>query len=79
MSDNTRELSFGEKAVGITFNPSKNLAVEAVKRECADLIDRLNADRNSAEGAEKKRMFSIAITEIQSAQMWAVKAITWQY
>lgn len=79
MSDIARTLTFGEKAVGISFNPSQNLAVEAVKRECADLIDRLDSERTAAEGPERKRMFSIAITEIQSAQMWAVKAITWQY
>lgn len=74
-----KTLSFGEKAVGITFNPSQNLAVEAIKREFADLIDRLDFERTNAEGAEKKRMYSLAITEAQTSQMWAVKAITWQY
>lgn len=79
MSDNTRELTFGEKAVGVTFNPGQNPEVNAVKRLYAGLIDNLNDMRTSAEGSEKKRMYSVAITELQSSQMWAVKAITWQY
>ena len=34
-----REMTFGEKAVGLTFNPSNDPTVEAIKRKCADLID----------------------------------------
>ena len=74
-----KELSFGQKAVGLTFNPGGNPEVTACKELYANLIDKLNEARNSAEGAEKKRMYSVAITEAQSSQMWAVKAITWQY
>lgn len=74
-----RTLTFGEMAVGLTFNPGKDPEVEAVKRMYAGLIDKLNDLRGSAEGAEKKRMYSVAITEAQTSQMWAVKAITWQY
>ncbi len=72
-------LTFGQKAVGLTFNPGGNPEVELVKRKYADLIDLLDSMRNTAEGGEKKRMYSVAITEAQSSQMWAVKAITWQY
>jgi hypothetical protein len=75
----TRELTFGEKAVGITFNPGGNPQVEAIKQHYAQVIDRLNELKNGTESSEKKRMLSIAITESQTAQMWAVKAITWQY
>ena len=74
-----RTLTFGEKAVGLTFNPGGDPEVIKVKALCADLIDKLNDLRNAAEGAEKKRMYSVAITEAQTSQMWAVKAITWQY
>ena len=28
---------------------------------------------------EVSRMLSVAITDAQTAQMWAVKAVTWQY
>lgn len=72
-----RELTFGEKAVGLTFNPGGNAAVTEIKVKCAELIDYLNDLRNLTEDGEKKRMLSVAITEAQTAQMWAVKAVTW--
>jgi hypothetical protein len=79
MSENTqRELTYGEKAVGITFNPSGDPAVQACKAAFAIAINQMNDLRNSTEDAEVKRMASVAITEAQTAQMWAVKAITWR-
>lgn len=74
-----RELSFGEKAVGLTFNPGGNLAVDTIKRYFAAAIDELHQHRDATHNQEVKRMLSIAITEAQTAQMWAVKAVTWQY
>ena len=76
--DSPRELSFGEKAVGFSFNPSGLSQVELVKKHYADIIDILNDLRNSSESSEVKRLCSVAITEAQTAQMWAVKAITWK-
>lgn len=73
------ELTFGEKAVGLTFNPSNNAEVDACKREFAAVIDRMNALRNRTTSEEVMRMASVAITEAQTAQMWAVKAITWKF
>jgi GH18 family chitinase len=74
-----RELTFGEKAVGLTFNPGGNGAVNDIKRKSADYIDLLNELRNSVDNPEQKRQLSIAITEAQTSQMWAVKGVTWQY
>jgi hypothetical protein len=34
--------------------------------------------RNTTESNEQKRLASVAITEMQGAQMWAVKALTWK-
>lgn len=84
MDGATRELTFGEKAVGLTFNPSNDPLVQGVKEQCAALIDSLHnqreaLDRGAAGSQDKARMLSVAITDIQSGQMWAVKAITWQY
>jgi regulator of extracellular matrix RemA (YlzA/DUF370 family) len=78
MSD--RELTFGEKAVGLSFNPSQNQTVAELKAAYADIIDELGDARDTASGLdapEKRRLRSIAITEAQGAQMWAVKAVTW--
>lgn len=75
----TREMTFGEKAVGLTFNPSNDDAVAQCKQEFAAVLDRMNNLRNSTDNSEMKRMASVAITEAQTAQMWAVKAITWKF
>ncbi len=73
-----RELTFGEKAVGLTFNPSQDPAVYSCKSAFARVIDQMNDLRASTTDKEIGRMASIAITEAQGAQMWAVKAITWR-
>ena len=78
MTENTRPMTFGEKAVGLSFNPSNDDAVAQCKAEFARVIDRMNDLRTSTDNAEIKRMASVAITEAQTAQMWAVKAITWK-
>jgi hypothetical protein len=70
-------LTFGEKAVGLSFNPAGNADVQEIKERCAGLIDKCNTERNLADDPDVKRMYSVAITEIQTAQMWAVKAATW--
>ena len=72
-----RVLSFGERAVGLSFNPGGNEAVNKCKAGYASLIDQLEARRQSATDGEVKRLCSVAITEAQTAQMWAVKALTW--
>lgn len=81
-AEQRRELTFGEKAVGLTFNPSNNVAVQTIKVMYAAIIDDLN-DRRAAvtdgtnNDREVARMLSVAITDTQTAQMWAVKAVTW--
>lgn len=75
----TRELTFGEKAVGITFNPGGNPSVNAIKEKAAAYIDLLNELRELTPNGEIKRQLSIGITEAQTSQMWAVKGVTWQY
>ncbi|WP_310532550.1 hypothetical protein [Novosphingobium sp.] len=80
--DNTasagRDLTFGEKAVGLTFNPSGDDAVTKCKQTFAAAIDQLHDLKTNTADQEVMRMCSLAITEAQSAQMWAVKAITWR-
>lgn len=72
------ELTFGQKAVGRNFNPSNDPFVDKMKQHYADIIDQLNELRNQTQDPEVKRLCSVAITEAQTAQMWAVKAITWK-
>ena len=75
-----RSLTFGEQAVGLSFNPSGDEKVNRLKKLYAEVIDILNDDRTAASGEplrdERSRLASVAITEAQGAQMWAVKAVT---
>jgi len=72
-------MTFGEKAVGVSFNPSGDPKVALLKSLFAQIIDVCNDARGETLcSTEGKRLFSIAITEAQGAQMWAVKAATWR-
>lgn len=80
MENTVIELTFGQKAVGVRFNPSGMNEVDKCKQSFAELIDQLNDfrnDKNPSLSSEAKRHASIAITELESAQMRAVKALTW--
>lgn len=71
------ELTEGQYRVGVTFNPSGNDKVALIKSMAAALIDELApiaADREHP-GA---RCAAVAMTEIEGAAMWAVKAVTKQ-
>lgn len=74
--------TFGERAVGLSFNPSGMSDVDKLKKLYADVIDHLDDFRKGyiqrGDNPEMVRLCSIAITEAQTAQMWAVKAVTWR-
>jgi hypothetical protein len=79
MGDDTgRPLTYGEKAVGLTFNPSGDPNVDRLKRCYAEIIDICNSFREKTQSPESWGLFCAAITEAQGAQMWAVKAVTWR-
>jgi hypothetical protein len=77
-----RAQTFGEKAVGLSFNPSGMGDVDKLKKLYANIIDHLDDFRKGyaerGDNPEIVRLCSIAITEAQGAQMWAVKAVTWR-
>jgi hypothetical protein len=72
-------LTYGEITVGLTFNPSGDPKVQQVKELFALIIDLCDVARREAGPSEKARLLSVAITEAQTAQMWAVKGITFQH
>ena len=74
-----RKLTFGERACGVSFNPGGNPDVDSIKRQFAAIVDNLNDRRSASENPEVKRMLALAITDAQTAQMWAVKAVTWGF
>lgn len=72
------QMTYGEKAVGLNFNPSGDQKVRRIKEFYAEIIDTMNNLRDSEATPELKRLASVAITEAQTAQMRAVKALTWR-
>lgn len=77
-TETTTELTYGQKAVGVSFNPSQDPEVNKIKETTATAIDQMNDLRAKTTSPEVKRLASVAITELQTAQMWAVKALTWK-
>lgn len=71
-----KELTYGERAVGQNFNPSGDWKVRRIKELYAEIIDTMDNLRDSETTPEQKRLASVAITEAQTAQMRAVKALT---
>lgn len=73
------EFTFGQKLVGIGFNPSADPKVQRAKELCAELADLLNDHNNETEQTQfSQRLFSHAVGEILNAQMTVVKVLTLQ-
>jgi hypothetical protein len=79
-----RELTFGEKLVGATFNPSGDDKVAKAKELCAELADLL-AEKNIEENRKglsstelEIQLFNHAVGEILNAQMSVVKVLTFK-
>ena len=68
--------TLGEYRVGISFNPGGNPTVDKIKRAAADLIDLIDAIPNPHQVLEASRLQALAMTHIEDAAMWAVKAAT---
>lgn len=75
MEQTNKELTLGEKRCHIDFNPSSNDKIGTFKRMMADAIDYLNNEMQVTEDGEAKRVFALAMTDLESAQMFGVKGI----
>ena len=81
----TRELTFGEKAVGLKFNPSGDDKVNKAKQLMADALDLLKEAEiektklyvNERVSWEANVFKTQAFNKIIDAQMSLVKYITW--
>lgn len=79
-SKESYELSFGEKLVGLTFNPSNDPKVQKAKVLCAELADLLKEHISTKELTPlEQSLYNYAIGEILNAQMNVVKALTFKY
>jgi len=76
-----KELTFGQKAVGLTFNHGEGeifTQVNQAKQTCADAIDQMKAIMDSEGRSERAALATIAYRKLQQVQMDMVKAITWK-
>lgn len=93
-----RPLTYGEKAVGLTFNHREGEIfdhVDSAKKTCAQAIDMMDTIRARSTEPDQKQeavgrsyplgfskeriaLATIAIRDLQKAQMMMVKAITWK-
>jgi hypothetical protein len=80
-SQETKLKTFGEKLVGLSFNPSNNEKVDRAKKlfaEAADLLKEHILEVREKEGLTTMGadLFSHALGEILNAQMCTVKVLT---
>lgn len=74
---NNRELTFGEKVVGVKFNPSGDDKVTRLKALLAEAIDIVQEDAAPRMNPADYDLFARgAIGTLLAAQMAAVKSVT---
>jgi hypothetical protein len=75
-----RAMTFGEKLVGITFNPSNDDKVGRAKKLFAAAADLLKEDFESRENSGlAATLYEHTLGEILNAQMNVVKVLTLKY
>lgn len=74
-----RELTFGEKLVGLTFNPSRDANVLRAKQLCAELADLIRPAVLHVDNTVEYFLTMHTIGEILNAQMNVVKLLTLKY
>lgn len=75
-----RPMTFGEKLVGLQFNPSDDEKVNRAKQLCAELADLITEGRDTRENTVFERyLYDHAVGEILNAQMNVVKLLTLRY
>jgi len=76
----SRPMTFGEKLVGLNFNPSNDDNVSKAKKLCADLADLVNDEMSQRENSELSSILkNKTYGDILDAQMNVVKLLTLKY
>lgn len=81
IKNNIMEKTLGEKRVRTDFNITKDIYVDLLKEKSAELINIIDKAANNPKWddetlGEWKRLKSLAMTSVEEAAMWAVKAAT---
>lgn len=76
----TTELTFGERLVGIKFNPSNDDKVAKLKSLFAEAANIIQSEHIShTEDYTRNILFNHTVGEILNAQMNCVKLVTFKY
>lgn len=75
MSEDKQNKTLGMERVHANFNPSKDDSIGQIKSVVAQAIDFCKEESDKSSDPEAKRCFSIAMTELETAAMYAVKGI----
>jgi hypothetical protein len=62
----------------VQLNEDELRRVNTIKEKFTDVVGYLKVLRDSYHDADIQRCLSVAITEAETASMWAVKAVTWR-
>lgn len=76
MAQEIKELTFGQKAVGLTFNPSGDEVITKTKQNFADLIDLV--EERPATSYLANTFKGMAIRSLVTAKMAVVNFLTWR-
>lgn len=76
----TRAMTFGEKLVGLTLNPSNDSKVDKAKRLFAEIADLVKEEVSNRDKTQLEDiLYPHTIGEILNAQMNVVKLLTLKY
>lgn len=67
--------TLGQKLVKVDFNPSNDSLVNDLKKDFANLIDKVNNIKQENERSARAREVAISIQHLQTASMFAVSSI----
>lgn len=76
------QLTFGQKLVGVTFNPSKNSQVDEVKAlyaKLADIVHKQYLGNYEVKSPMEQLLYQHTIGEILNAQMNTVKFLVTEF
>ncbi len=79
--DTEKELTHGQKLVGLSFNPSGDANVQRLKELAAeqiDVLDTIHAERGERPDYDTNTIHGEAVRRVMDAQMWTVKDATWK-
>jgi len=74
-----KELTQGQKLCGVNFNPTQDPVIADIKQRYADIADLLVKTAEESDSTGKQHALMLALNELVTAQMWAIKAVTWSY